>query len=805
MVLSLPCLFARRIDDKPEAEPAKSDTNEILQALSDAMDNLQAETPSNWMDWLNDFEKGFGGSEGTSEKTPWDQKTEIAAASFVKANEKTKSPLQIVSSLVHTVARQQQLIDSLTKTAKAAEQNVRALDARLELAEKALQQTSSTFANTARNPAMPDVQSHVVTAEARLLAIQKEIRHGKEKGKQDSVKLKENWAALQQAKAGEKTCSWHWNGPDNWVDFHVQAVPVLLAAGRAFQKISLFGFEEPNLYGSIPPGWSAKAGDYFLEQGMYLGVTAGMSMCVVGNRIGISFVGHVAAPESLWNDLARLADSIPKVKELVPALASNVDKLSVRGNPSSSLAETNSSREIFSEHAGEVLFTQGRLKYSKFLRTVRKTTERKSPALSAQPTNEIDVQAPPQGPLGQPKLERQNAQVFTKQKGIEKEVRSEFGKIESGIQAVDADFTIANLYTRFQQIQKDTGSCLAYAPSIRTGTTNETSNPKLQRITEADWSGGGSGFVQLQPWAVPCNMTCPGKPCDFDGYSTTIQTQTTEKCWQLTVDFGVEFVVALFAGVGFDFLPNPLAEVSVKLCFPDPDHVSGWSVLENGISFLEVSISFASFNIVKFSLRLDTEYPTGGVAGWFVEAGDQKIPPLHTQKSGPDVDPLRRPSLIKQANSRLFSAGREDLELRGFEFNDEQGFHLNWTKFGSDAMKKARELRKNASLLERRASPSIDLFGWNTDKILPSGTKDLYQSGVNGVLDDSGLVNLQLKSSFFGFDLVNTTYKLVDLKSDLRDFAGKIAGDDTGARDELANSMSVGVDRMLTSLGLNTQ
>eukprot|EP00927_Polykrikos_kofoidii_P000864 TRINITY_DN10329_c0_g1_i1.p1 TRINITY_DN10329_c0_g1~~TRINITY_DN10329_c0_g1_i1.p1 ORF type:complete len:849 (+),score=102.40 TRINITY_DN10329_c0_g1_i1:233-2548(+) len=771
------------------------------------MENLQSEAPPSWMDWLNDFEKGFGGSEGTSEKTPWDQKTEIAAASFVKANEKTKSPLQIVSSLVHTVARQQQLIDSLTKTAKAAEQNVRALDARLELAEKTLQQTSSTFANTASNPAMPDVQSHVVTAEARLLAIQKEIRQGKEKGKQNSVKLKESWAALQKAKAGKQTCSWHWNGPDNWVDFNVQAVPVLLSERTAFQKISQFGFEEPNLYKSMPPGWSAKAGDIFLEQGFYLGATAEMNMCVVGNPIGISFVGHVAAPEYLWRNLVRFAAAMPKIKEIVPALASNVDKLSVRGNPSSSLAETKSDREIFSEHAGEVLFTQGRLKYSKFQRTMRKTTERKSPALSAQPINEIDVQAPPQGSLGKPKLERQNAQVFEKQKGIEKEVRSEFeGSIETGIKAVDADYTTANLYTRFQQITKDTGSCLAYAPSIRTGTTNETSNPKLQRITEADWSGGGSGFVQLQPWAVPCNMTCPeGKLCDFDGYSSTIQTQTTEKCWQLTVAFGAEFVVAFIAGVGLDFLPNPLVEGRVKLCFPDPDHASGWSVLDNGISFFEISFSFMSFNVVKFSLRLDTDYPTGGVAGWFVERGDQIIPQLHKQNSGPDFDPLRRSSLIKQANSRLFSAGREDLELRGFEFNDAQGFHLNWTKFGSDAMKKARELRKNASLLERRASPSIDLFGWNTDKILPSETTDLYQCGVNGHLDDSGLVNLQLKSSFFGFDLVDTTYKLVDLKSDLRDFAGNIAGDDTSARDELANSMSVGVDRMLTSLGLNTQ
>ena len=66
------------------------------------------------------------------------------------------------------------------------------------------------------------------------------------------------------------------------------------------------------------------------------------------------------------------------------------------------------------------------------------------------------------------------------------------------------DVHVANLITQFHGREADSGSCLAFAPRTKNGA--HVGNH--QEATKDDWtSAKKEDFVQLEPWAVPCDNT----------------------------------------------------------------------------------------------------------------------------------------------------------------------------------------------------------------------------------------------------------------------------------------------------------
>ena len=74
-----------------------------------------------------------------------------------------------------------------------------------------------------------------------------------------------------------------------------------------------------------------------------------------------------------------------------------------------------------------------------------------------------------------------------------------------GIKLKDGDFVHAtNLITQFDGREANSGSCLAFAPRNKNGA--HVGNH--QEATKDDWSSAKKeDFVQLEPWAVPCDNT----------------------------------------------------------------------------------------------------------------------------------------------------------------------------------------------------------------------------------------------------------------------------------------------------------
>jgi len=76
-------------------------------------------------------------------------------------------------------------------------------------------------------------------------------------------------------------------------------------------------------------------------------------------------------------------------------------------------------------------------------------------------------------------------------------------------------FEILALQEQFGGDEFDSGSCLAFAPSHRSGSAGN--------VTKRDWqvpSPDSADFVKLEPWAVPCdNQWAKDNPSKWEGYS----------------------------------------------------------------------------------------------------------------------------------------------------------------------------------------------------------------------------------------------------------------------------------------------
>lgn len=119
------------------------------------------------------------------------------------------------------------------------------------------------------------------------------------------------------------------------------------------------------------------------------------------------------------------------------------------------------------------------------------------------------------------------------------------------------------LITQFAGKETDTSSCLAFAPKTRRGTNN--------KVTKRDWQvGPGQDFIQLEPWAVPCdNSWMQENPDKWEGYSFYTWESAIEKCVTVSYSMSTQPVLAFVGGLEFDLLPSPLTEMETTVCWPD--------------------------------------------------------------------------------------------------------------------------------------------------------------------------------------------------------------------------------------------
>ena len=111
----------------------------------------------------------------------------------------------------------------------------------------------------------------------------------------------------------------------------------------------------------------------------------------------------------------------------------------------------------------------------------------------------------------------------------------------------NADNYATKLITQFGGKEIDTSSCLAFAPKTRRGTNN--------KVTQRDWQvGAGQDFIQLEPWAVPCdNSWMQENPDKWEGYSAIsfyTWESAIEKCVTVSYSMSTQPVLALRWGLG---------------------------------------------------------------------------------------------------------------------------------------------------------------------------------------------------------------------------------------------------------------
>ncbi|CAE7720639.1 unnamed protein product [Symbiodinium sp. KB8] len=154
----------------------------------------------------------------------------------------------------------------------------------------------------------------------------------------------------------------------------------------------------------------------------------------------------------------------------------------------------------------------------------------------------------------------------------------------------------SRLVTQFDGDERDTSSCLAFAPKSKHGANGQA--------TEADWQvQNENDFVALDSWAVPCGSTWMKKNWDkWQGYSFYTAEAAIEKCVTVSFSISIQPVAAFVGGVQFELMPKPLASVDTTMCWPTgrPDG--------QDLSLLRLKIKSSGVPLLTRSIRLTKRY-----------------------------------------------------------------------------------------------------------------------------------------------------------------------------------------------------
>ncbi|OLQ01772.1 hypothetical protein AK812_SmicGene15487 [Symbiodinium microadriaticum] len=237
------------------------------------------------------------------------------------------------------------------------------------------------------------------------------------------------------------------------------------------------------------------------------------------------------------------------------------------------------------------------------------------------------------------------------------------------------------LITQFHGYERDTGSCLAFAPR-----RSHPGNP-----TQADWKVfNANDFKELVPWAVPCGTDwMKQNPQTWEGYSFYTGELAIEQCLTVTYGLTVQPVFAFVGGVQLDVMPAPLVSVETTVCWPKhrPDG--------QDLSMLRTQIKSSGVLLFSRTVRLSKRYkePTDFVnhfghlhysnADWQnAENPRQANPRTHLVQTGQKAQ-IHQTNESQQAHDNKVQMNRSAFEFEWAEDGDTYLASGNYSaKFG---------------------------------------------------------------------------------------------------------------------------
>jgi hypothetical protein len=185
----------------------------------------------------------------------------------------------------------------------------------------------------------------------------------------------------------------------------------------------------------------------------------------------------------------------------------------------------------------------------------------------------------------------------------------------------EGPYHVQNLLTQFGGVEMDSKSCLAFAPRRPL----EGADGQHGKVKQSDWQVGEAAkgkdeFIELKPWAVPCeNKWLHDNREAWEGFSVINVEGAFEKCLAVNFEFSIQPVVALGGGIELEALPEPLIALSMTVCWPDKWHKAQ-------VSYIQFRLSAGTVPVFTHTVRWNAKFnPVPGAAnakyGFSLDAG----------------------------------------------------------------------------------------------------------------------------------------------------------------------------------------
>ncbi|CAE7461882.1 unnamed protein product, partial [Symbiodinium sp. CCMP2592] len=307
----------------------------------------------------------------------------------------------------------------------------------------------------------------------------------------------------------------------------------------------------------------------------------------------------------------------------------------------------------------------------------------------------------------------------------------------------------SKLITQFHGYERDTSSCLAFAPKSR---------QQAGQVSESDWQvTDPNDFVQLEPWAVPCGTDWMKEhESKWQGYSFYTGELNIEQCVTVSYGVNVQPVAAFVAGVQIDVMPKPLVTVDSTVCWPKqrPDG--------QDLSMLRMKISSSGVLLFSKTLRLAKRYkdPTD-----FVDHHGN----LHRTMANWEQETNPRASISRtklmqmeayQTHNQSHQAGKDEAEQGVFEWMEDEDTYLASANYSPElgvnltSELHGLEAQKRLSLAAAKSEGVFQLFNFQHDGSVSFDFQALM---------DGKFLEMRMQMGFGPFQSKPKTVKLVDI------------------------------------------
>ncbi|CAE7451379.1 pol [Symbiodinium sp. CCMP2456] len=322
------------------------------------------------------------------------------------------------------------------------------------------------------------------------------------------------------------------------------------------------------------------------------------------------------------------------------------------------------------------------------------------------------------------------------------------------------DEHVASLITQFNGREADSGSCLAFAPRTKNG----ANVGNHQEATKDDWtSAKKEDFVQLEPWAVPCDNTWMKENWNkWQGYSFYTSELAVEKCVTVKFALNIQPVVSVILGLTFELLPKELFEVITTVCWPNQ--------MPGGLdlSVLRSEIKTAGHLLFSRTLRLakrfgdDTDFSKKnlgtGYQTWRSPLGIAKGESRTAMEGMSLVDSNRSAQSQAEGGAKektesfYWRTEPEEVYLSSIDYGDSMEPNRTWEVRGEDAMLRLSEVQEAR---KQDREEVIELFNLKAD----SGKSNFH---IQGLLDGN-VVEMGVQMGFGPFQSPSRRVPLADI------------------------------------------